>query len=254
MDIGTAKPTKSQQKAVKHHLIDLQLPSQPINVQQFHKEAISSLEKTFSKGDAGFLVGGSGLYLKTITSGLLPPSVKPQKFLRKQLENLGQKQCYKILRCSDPLSAEKIAPADLNRTQRALEVLFATGKSIKSQQYIQPPPWKIIELGLNPNNLKERIIHRTKTLYQNGLIEETELLVEKFGSDLPLLQTIGYKEALDVIQSNLNIDEAISVTTRRTNQFAKRQRTWFRNQHNPQWLNNEEPLREALSLIKASLG
>ena len=254
MDIGTAKPTKSQQKAVKHHLIDLQPPSNQINVQQFHKEAISSLQKTFSKGETAFLVGGSGLYLKAITSGLLPPSVAPQKFLRRQLEELGQKQCHKILRCSDPLSALTISAADRNRTQRALEVLFATGQSIKSQQKVEPPPWKIIEIGLNPNNLKERILYRTKTLYQNGLVEETEFLVKKFGSDLPLLKTIGYKEAFDVIQANLNVDEAIALTTRRTNQFAKRQRTWFRNQHNPQWLNNEEPLREALSLIKASLG
>ncbi len=88
----------------------------------------------------------------------------------------------------------------------------------------------------------------------NGLIEETEQLIQKYSQDLPLLQTIGYGEALKVIQGKWTLSKAIETTNRRTNQFAKKQRTWFRRQHNPKWLNDEEPLREALSLINASLG
>ena len=88
----------------------------------------------------------------------------------------------------------------------------------------------------------------------NGLIEETEILRKSYGEDLPLLQTIGYKEALNVIKGELEVSEAIVITTKRTNQLAKRQRTWFKQKHNAKWLNDEKPLREALSLIKAGLG
>ncbi|MDP6834201.1 MAG: tRNA (adenosine(37)-N6)-dimethylallyltransferase MiaA, partial [Prochlorococcaceae cyanobacterium ETNP1_MAG_9] len=87
----------------------------------------------------------------------------------------------------------------------------------------------------------------------NGLFEETKLLINEYTKELPLLQTIGYGEALQVIQGKITTEKAIETTNYRTNQFAKRQRTWFRRQHNPKWLNDEEPLKEALSLIKSAL-
>ena len=133
-------------------------------------------------------------------------------------------------------------------------MFYATGQTITSQQKTKPPLWNVLELGLDPPDLRIRIANRTENLYKNGLLEETEKLTHAFGADLPMLQTIGYGEALQVLESKLSEKEAIEITTRRTNQFAKRQRTWFRKQHKPQWLNNKEPLREALSLIKARLG
>ena len=133
-------------------------------------------------------------------------------------------------------------------------MLYATGESITKQESSSPPPWQILELGLDPKNLRERINSRTKQLYKHGLIEETEQLIHQFSPELPLLQTIGYGEALKVIQNKLTLAKAVEITNRRTNQFAKRQRTWFKRQHKAKWLNDEEPLREALSLIKTSLG
>ena len=254
MNIGTAKPTQQQIERVRHHLIDIRTPDKPITFKEFQQKAQSSLEQTLTQKKMAFLVGGSGLYLKAITNGLQPSAVPPTKDLRHQLNEIGQKECYKLLRSSDPHAAARIASADAVRTQRALEVLYATGESITKQESSKPPPWRILELGLDPNNLRERISVRTEKLYSNGLIAETKHLINKYSPGLPLLQTIGYGEALQVIQGNLEITKAIEITNIRTNQYAKRQRTWFRRQHKPKWLNDEEPLREALSLIHSSLG
>jgi len=253
MDIGTAKPTKKQQKRVRHHLIDIRHPDQPITLQEFQTAAQISVNQTLKERGMSFLVGGSGLYLKALTAGLRPPAVPPQPVLRKQLSEMGQHICHHLLQAADPKAAARIAPNDAVRTQRALEVLYATGMPISAQQGSNPPPWQVLELGLDPGDLRERIVQRTSQLYANGLIEETEQLSQRFTPDLPLLQTIGYKEALKVNQGLINREQAIALTTQRTQQFAKRQRTWFRRQHHPHWLKGEEPLSEALSLIQAGL-
>ncbi len=254
MNVGTAKPTKNQLDKIDHLLINLREPNHPITFKEFHDIAKTSIQETISAKGKAFLVGGSGLYLKAITQGLLPPAVPPQEDLRAQFKELGQEFCYSMLQSADPIATQKISSKDKIRTQRALEVIYSTGKPISSQQNQKKPPWAILELGLDPKNLRQRIINRTLMLYKNGLVEETEGLIQLYGVNLPMLQTIGYKEAVEVIEGTSNLDKAIAMTTLRTQQFAKRQRTWFRRQHNAYWLNDEEPLREALSLIKSGLG
>ena len=199
------------------------------------------------------LVGGSGLYLKALTSGLQPPAVAPQPQLRQQLTALGQGICHPLLQAADPKAAAKIAPADAVRTQRALEVLYASGQPMSRQATAAPPPWRVLELGLNPANLRQRIQQRTEQLYRDGLVEETRRLSERYGADLPLLQTIGYGEALQVIGGSLSTADAVRITSQRTRQFAKRQRTWFRRQHNPHWLADQATLTDAMTLIEQHL-
>ncbi len=254
MDIGTAKPTQEERQKVRHHLIDIREPNQPINFKEFQEIAELSLEVELQKNKVPFLVGGSGLYLKALTGGLKAPKVPAQSKLRQQFNELGQHYCHQMLQNCDPIASKRIASADKIRTQRALEVFYATGQTISTQQTAEAPPWRLLELGLDPQNLRERIEKRTESIYANGLIEETDQLQKRFGPELPLLKTIGYKEALKVIQGDSKVSEAIALTTKRTYQFAKRQRTWFRRKHHAQWLNDEEPLREALSLIQAGLG
>ncbi|AAQ00841.1 MULTISPECIES: tRNA (adenosine(37)-N6)-dimethylallyltransferase MiaA [Prochlorococcus] len=254
MNIGTAKPTIEQQEEIKHYLLDLKDPNNPITLHEFKKEAELSLKNIFSKEKCGFLVGGSGLYLKSLTSGLCPPSVPAQEKLRKEFRRLGQKECHQILKKCDPIAWEKISPRDSIRTIRALEVFYSTGQTISSLKTLKPPDWNLLELGLDPRNLQQRIAKRTKILFQKGLIDETKALIHQYGEDLPLLQTIGYKEACTVIKGEYSITEAIEITTQRTNQFAKKQRTWFRRQHNPKWLNEKNSLEEALSLIQNVIG
>ena len=253
MDVGTAKPTPAQQARAQHHLLDLRDPDQPITLQEFQAAAEPCIAQELERHGTALLVGGSGLYLKALTDGLKPPAVAPQPALRAQLQQLGQTICHPLLQQSDPAAAAKIAPADAVRTQRALEVLYGTGRPISSQASATPPPWRVLELGLNPANLRERIGQRTRTLYDEGLVEETARLAERFGKDLPLLQTIGYGEALQVLDGTMPREKAIGLTSQRTRQFAKRQRTWFRRQHNPHWLSDDDLVTEAMTLIEGHL-
>ena len=254
MTVGTAKPTTEQRARVPHHLLDLRRPDQPITLREFQDEALTAVNRNLKQRAAALLVGGSGLYLKALTAGLKPPSVAPQPSLRQQLTRLGQGTCHQLLMDADPEAGSRIAAADAVRTQRALEVLYATGRTMSSQTSASPPPWRVLELGLNPANLRQRISQRTEQLYAQGLIEETQQLKERYGADLPLLQTIGYGEALQVLEGQLDRTDAIAQTTKRTQQFAKRQRTWFRRQHQPHWLSDTDPFNDASQLIEAGLG
>ena len=253
MDIGTAKPNKEQQKIIKHFLIDLEEPSSQVNAKKFQEIATNSINRELNQKRIPFLIGGSGLYMNSIIKGFFAPDVPPQKALRSQFEKLGQEKCWDLLKICDPVLTKKINYADQVRTIRALEVFYVTGKSMSSQTFQNPPPWKILELGLDREDLKERIFKRTKNMFKYGILDETEDIINQYGSNLPLLETIGYKEAKDVIKENLNIEEAIELTTTKTIQFAKRQKTWFRNKNNPIWLNNKNLLKDAIINIKDAL-
>jgi len=261
MDVGTAKPTAAQQSLVRHELLDLRTPDQPLNLQEFRAVAAPLIEAELARprqaGPLALLAGGSGLYLQALTQGLEPPAVPPQPQLRQQFSRLGQPFCHQLLHQCDPTAAGRIAAADAVRTQRALEVFYATGRSFSSQQRATPPPWRLLELGLDPADLPTRISRRTQQLYAAGLLEETALLIARYGADLPLLTTIGYAEAQRVLSGELSEAAAIDLTCQRTRQFAKRQRTWFRRRHRPQWLQAPDTatqLKEALQAVERVLG
>ena len=257
MDVGTAKPTAAQRGQARHELLDLRDPDQPINLQEFRAIAEAQLNAELARKPLALLAGGSGLYLQALTQGLEPPAVPPQPQLRAHLAALGQPLCHQLLRQGDPAAAARIAPADAVRTQRALEVLYATGRPLSSQQGATPPPWRVLELGLNPTDLTARIASRTKGLFAAGLVAETEALIERYGAELPLLNTIGYAEAKQQLAGELSETEAIALCEQRTRQFAKRQRTWFRRRHEPIWLeerSTEGQLAQALQVVERGLG
>ncbi|MFM7313633.1 MAG: tRNA (adenosine(37)-N6)-dimethylallyltransferase MiaA [Cyanobium sp.] len=242
MDVGTAKPTPEQRRRVRHELLDLRAPDQPITLQEFSALAGEVIAAEHRRRGVALLVGGTGLYLKALLEGLQPPAVPPQQDLRSQFAALGQPLCHQLLRRSDPEAGARILPGDAMRTQRALEVLYATGRTLSSQQRRSPPPWRVLELGLDPPDLAQRIRSRTAALYRQGLVGETERLARRYGADCPLLETIGYGEALRVLSGELPESEALALTERRTRSYAKRQRTWFRRQHRPRWLTMDEPV------------
>ncbi len=254
MDIGTAKPSKNQQKQIKHYLIDIEEPINPLNVKGFQEIAQDSINKEIKQNNLPFLVGGSGLYMNSIIKGFFGPDVPPQITLRAQLEELGQKKCWDLLQSCDPMSTKKINFADQIRTIRALEIFYVTGKPMSAQKIQNPPSWKILELGLDREDLKERILQRTKNMFLFGILEETKNLINKYGWDLPILETIGYKEAKNVLKNDLTIEKAIELTTTKTIQLAKRQKTWFRNKNNPIWLSNKNLLKDAIIKIESFLG
>jgi len=266
MDIGTAKPSPAQRARVRHELLDLRDPDQPINLQEFTELALEAIAAEHRRRGVALLVGGSGLYLEALLQGLQPPGVPPQPWLRRQLTDLGQPLCHGLLRQADPEAAARIAPADSVRTQRALEVLYASGRPISCQRRRQPPPWRILELGLLPPDLDDRIRRRSRWMYEAGLVEETAALQERYGPHCPLLATMGYAEAALLLAGAIGREEAIARTERRTRQYAKRQRTWFRRRHQPVWLGpsadgqpgegppGEDLLRQALRLTQQGLG
>jgi hypothetical protein len=202
-----------------------------------YRRSLEALECQLERGDWNAL--------QALLAGLNPPAVPPQPALRGQFSALGQETCHALLRQADPAAGARIAPADAVRTQRALEVLYASGRTLSSQQGRTPPPWRVLELGLCPADLGQRIQRRTRQLYREGLVAETEALIGRYGTDCPLLQTIGYGEASRLLRGELSEADAIAATERRTRQFAKRQRTWFRRQHRPLWLESGEVLQSA---------
>jgi tRNA dimethylallyltransferase len=262
MDVGTAKPSAGQRSRVRHELLDLREPDQPINLREFMAIATKAIAAEHQRCGVAFLVGGSGLYLKALVEGLEPPAVPPQPALRAQLLALGPSTCHQLLRQADPEAAARIAPADMVRIQRALEVLYATGQPLTRQRSRHPPAWRLLELGLDPPDLARRIQRRTVELYAAGLVEETAALVRRYGAACPLLDTMGYGEAKRLLAGELEEQEAVALTERRTRQFAKRQRTWFRRQHQPLWLEGgleggdalQDVLQKALRVVQGSLG
>jgi len=192
--------------------------------------------------------------MNSITKGFFLPNVPPQNNLRGQLEELGQRECWELLKNCDPISTQNINFADHIRTIRALEVFYVTGQPVSTQKVQNPPQWQILELGLDRENLKERILQRTKNMFLAGIIEETNHLISNYGFDLPILETLGYREARDILNNRSTIDKAIELTATKTIQFAKRQKTWFRNKNNPLWLNNKNLLKDAIIKIESFLG
>lgn len=253
MDIGTAKPTLEERRGIPHELLDLAPPDSPLTLHGFCALAGPLIAAERSASGLALLVGGSGLYQQALGHGLLPPAVPPQPALRRQLEALDPLVRWRLLRSADPEAAERLHPADTVRTVRALEVLYVSGRPLSRQQGRRPPEGAVLELGLDPPDLRQRIATRTAAMVRAGLLEEAEELRRRFGGDLPLLRTIGYAEALAVIDGRVDRQAAEEEINRRTWQFARRQRTWFRHRHQPLWLDPDAPLEPALAALSAVL-
>jgi tRNA dimethylallyltransferase len=239
-DIGTAKPTKVDRTSVPHHLIDICAPTETLTLAQYQQQA----QKIIADVDSPLLlVGGTGLYLKSIVKGLKIPMVGPIPELRSQLVELGQSQCYQMLQQVDRSAAEKIHLNDSFRTLRALEVFYVTGRSISEQQGENPPHYPILQIGLDCeiDVLGDRIKQRTEQMLERGWLAEVEYLCQKYGCDLPLLNTLGYQEMKQYLAGDIKLEEAKELTILHTRQFAKRQRTWFRAYPEIEWFDVSAP-------------
>lgn len=241
-DIGTAKPSPQEKALVPHYLIDICNPTETLTVADYQQQAQQLIEQ-FSLNSCPLLVGGTGLYLKSIVKGMKIPKVAPQEELRQQLQALGQTQCYQLLTQIDPLSTRKIHPNDQVRTLRALEVYYVTGKPISQQQGENPPSYPILQIGLHCESeyLRQRIRQRTHQMIEMGLVQEVEKLMALYGVKLPLLETLGYAEIKQYLNGRTSLHQAIELIILHTAQFAKRQRTWFRSEQNIEWFDANSP-------------
>ncbi|MBE9141736.1 tRNA (adenosine(37)-N6)-dimethylallyltransferase MiaA [Planktothrix mougeotii LEGE 06226] len=235
-DIGTAKPTREERQRVPHYLIDICEPTETLTVADYQDQAQHLIAKA-SESPPLLLVGGTGLYIKSIVRGMKIPRVAPQLELRSQLEALGQFQCYQILQQIDPMAAQKIHANDQVRTLRALEVYYITGRPISEQQGENPPDYPILQIGLHcePDALTSRIKRRTEEMIEKGFVQEVEQLCQKYGTELSLLETLGYQEIKQYLAGDISLETAKELTVLHTRQFAKRQRTWFRAISEIQW-------------------
>ncbi|MEH1911877.1 MAG: tRNA (adenosine(37)-N6)-dimethylallyltransferase MiaA [Nostoc sp.] len=245
-DIGTAKPTVAEQKLVPHYLIDICDPTNMMTVADYQQQAQALINSPSSPSSPSspplLMVGGTGLYIRSIAQGMKIPRVAPQKELRSQLESLGQSQLYAMLQQVDPVAVEKIHANDSVRTLRALEVYYVTGHPISEQQGENPPNYPILQIGLDcdVDKLGARIQQRTEQMIANGLVAEVEYLCQKYGADLSLLNTLGYQEIKQYLAGDISLDEAKELTILHTRQFAKRQRTWFRAYPQIEWFDADD--------------
>jgi tRNA dimethylallyltransferase len=264
-NIGTAKPSQTEQQQVPHYLIDICEPTITLTLADFQQQAQSLiaqlhqgqaakqphriaentlLASTFPWPRIPFLVGGTGLYIRSIVRGLQIPRVAPQPELRSQLQALGQPQCYALLQQVDPIAAQKIHPNDAVRTLRALEVFYVTGQPISAQQGEVPPPYPVLQIGLDcvdSQALNQRIQKRTAQMMANGFVAEVEWLCQKYGTELPLLNTLGYQEIKQYLAGAISLPEAEALVVLHTSQFAKQQRTWFRADDSIEWFDADCP-------------
>ena len=236
-DIGTAKPSLTEQQLVPHYLIDICAPTDTLTLAQYQQQA----QTLIAAHAVPLLVGGTGLYIKAVAQGLKIPPVSPQPRLRSQLQSLAQTQLHAFLQQVDPPAATKIHPNDRVRTLRALEVYYVTGCPISQQQGENPPNYPILHIGLDcsPQALTHRITQRTEKMVAAGLVAEVETLTQKYGWDLPLLNTLGYGEMKQYLAGTLSLAAAKELTVLHTRQFAKRQRTWFRADPQIEWFDAE---------------
>jgi tRNA dimethylallyltransferase len=238
-DIGTAKPTAAEQALIPHYLIDICQPTETLTLADYQDKA----QHLISQFSTPLLVGGTGLYIKSITKGLKIPRVAPQPQLRDALAALGQRQLYAFLQQIDPAAAAKIHTNDQARTLRALEVFYVTGKPISEQQGENPPRYPLLPIGLDcsPEALQQRIAQRTNEMLDRGFVTEVEALSNKYGWDLPLLNTLGYAEIKQYLADEMTLTEARDLIILHTRQFAKRQRTWFRAYPEIEWFDVTQP-------------
>ncbi|MCX6764913.1 MAG: tRNA (adenosine(37)-N6)-dimethylallyltransferase MiaA [Candidatus Nealsonbacteria bacterium] len=248
MNIGTAKPTKKETKSIPYYLIDVISPNEDFNVALYKKLAVEKIINIQKKGKIPFLVGGTGLYISSITDNISFPVVTPDKKLRKNLEKKTAMELFKIYKKSDPEGSKLIDKNNKRRLVRAIEVCKTTGKSFWQQREKQKPIFDVLKIGIKikKEELKKRIKKRTDAMFKSGLEKEVKKLYKKY-CFLPVFHTIGYQEFKEYFEGKTNREETKKLIELHTLQFAKRQMTWFKQSKKILWIKNRE---EAEKLIK----
>lgn len=245
MNIGTAKPSKVELAAVRHHLIDSHSVKDLFSVGDFEKEVISLLEKLFKTHDQVVLVGGSGLFINAVCNGFdeLPvTSEETRNKLNQLLSEKGIEHLQENLKKADPLYYAEVDINNPQRLIRALEVFETTGKPFSSFRTKIPKKrnFNIIKLAISPDREKlyEQINLRVDQMLENGLLKEVEGLKEY--RHLNALNTVGYSEVFEYLDGNLSEEEAIDKIKQNTRRFAKRQLTWFKKSEDIHWFDPQE--------------
>jgi tRNA dimethylallyltransferase len=263
MDIGTAKPTLDDQKRVKHHLIDLVTPDQPFHAALYRTLGRKTIDQLFQDQSPIWVVGGTGLYIKTLLQGLFPsPQIDPQMrgALKQEAMEKGADVLYERLKKVDLQTASRLHPHDLFRIIRALEVFDSTGVPIsfyREQHRFGDRPYVTFKIGLEMNREKLylRTEERVDQMLEKGLRQEVERLMERgYGPELKPMQSLGYKQMVQFLLKEIGWDEAIRQMKRDTRHYAKRQWTWFKADPEVQWRDPSTDQEKIILEIKSFWG
>lgn len=258
MDVGTAKPTASDRREVRHHGLDLVAPSEPFSVVDFQDAATEAFGSIATRSASAVLVAGTGLYLSALLNGLEMPGSWPD--IRTRLEAEAATDIaglFARLVDIDPAAASKMEPTNTRRIVRALEVCEGSGRTFSSfgpgmDAY---PSTAVAQFGLRwPRAvLAERIAARVHRMMSLGLFDEVRSLHEGGLLGRTASQALGYKEIVDHLEGRCTLDTAVETIILRTRQFAVRQDRWFRRDPRIRWIDIESDSLEALPVVQQAV-
>ncbi|WP_328597299.1 tRNA (adenosine(37)-N6)-dimethylallyltransferase MiaA [Heliobacterium mobile] len=245
MDIGSAKIPPEQRGGIPHHMIDIIDPDEPFSVADFQRRVTDLIPQIVARGRLPIMVGGTGLYVRSITDHYKFSEEAKDLELRARLETkaaeLGPEAFHRLLAEIDPDAAKRIHFNDRKRIIRAMEVYHLTGKRQGEFHYaasVQKPKYRLapIALTMDRQELYRRIDQRAQIMIELGLVEEVKGLLERgYDPALPSMQGLGYKEIVNYLRGEYNLSHALYLIQRDTRHFAKRQYTWFRRDPRLNW-------------------
>jgi tRNA dimethylallyltransferase len=244
MEIGTAKPSLEDRARVPHHMIDVVRPDEACTAGDYSRGAREAIAGITGRGRLPIVAGGTGLYLRALIDGLFPaPPRQPElrAELRREAEEHGPERLHARLAALDAAAAKAIHANDVSKVVRAIEVSLAAAQPMTEmwqQGRDALTGFRILRIGLDPGRerLYERINQRAAEMFERGLVEETERLVERYGYDCRALGSLGYAEAVAVLRGEMTRDEAVAKAQQGHRNYAKRQGTWFRRDGDIHWL------------------
>lgn len=263
-DIGTAKVPAVERRGVPHHLIDILEPTELFTAGQYARVAREVLLQIAQRGRVPVLVGGTGFYFRALLEGLFPGPARDEALRARllQREEIRPGSLHRILSQLDPLAARRVHPNDVNKTIRALEVRLLAGQSMSALFAKGRAPlsgFRAVKLGLNPPRelLYRRLDDRSAAIFRRGLLDEVRQLASKgVPLDAKPFESLGYKQALQVLEGRLTPDQALESTQLETRRYAKRQLTWFRKEPAMHWLEGfgDDPCiqQQALAIVESS--
>jgi tRNA dimethylallyltransferase len=242
-EIGTAKPSPAERARAPHHLFDLIEPTGYITAGEYARWARQTLEEIRSRESLPIVVGGTGLYLRALLDGLFPGPQRSEELrerLRERSLQWGSAYLHRLLARLDPGAAERIHSNDTSKLVRAIEVCLASRQKMTEMWRQGRDPlqgFQILRLGLNPerNALYERINQRARRMFESGLVEETQQLLQKYGDRAGPLASLGYRQAVQFLRGKTEREAAISAAQQAHRNYAKRQMTWFRKEPDVVW-------------------